>query len=47
VIVEELHVPIELLGRRCFLTAFPVLLQGCGGAWTRAVAFELGGQDGG
>lgn len=41
VIVEELRVPDELAGRRCFLTAFPVLLEGCGGAWTRAVAFEL------
>ena len=25
----------------CFLTAFPVLLHGCGGAWARAVAWEL------
>lgn len=41
VIIEELLVPEELLGRRCFLTAFPVLLDGCGGAWTRAVAWEL------
>ena len=41
IIVEELHVPDELAGRRCFLTAFPVLLEGCGGAWTRAVAWEL------
>lgn len=43
VIIEELHVPDELAGRRCFLTAFPVLLEGCGGAWTRAVAWELDG----
>ncbi len=41
VIIEELLIPGELLGRRCFLTAFPVLLQGCGGAWARAVAWEL------
>lgn len=41
VIIEDLRVPDELLGRRCFLTAFPVLLDGCGGAWARAVAWEL------
>jgi kynurenine formamidase len=41
VIVEELHVPDDLLGRRAFLTAFPILLQGCGGAPARAVAWEL------
>lgn len=41
VVIEELRVPEELVGRRCFLTAFPVLLEGCGGAWTRAVAWEL------
>lgn len=41
VIIEELLIPDELVGRRCLLTAFPVLLQGCGGAWTRAVAWEL------
>jgi kynurenine formamidase len=41
VIVEELHVPTELLGRRAFLTAFPILLQGCGGAPARAVAWEI------
>lgn len=41
VIIEELCVPEELAGRRCYLTAFPVLLEGCGGAWTRAVAWEL------
>lgn len=40
-IIEELRIPEELVGRRCFLTAFPVLLQGCGGAWARAVAWEL------
>jgi kynurenine formamidase len=41
VIVEELHVPDELLGRRAFLTAFPVLLSGCSGAPARAVAWEI------
>ncbi len=41
VIVEDLRIPAELLGRRCFLTAFPILLEGCGGAWARAVAWEL------
>jgi kynurenine formamidase len=40
-IIEELRIPEELVGRRCFMTAFPVLLQGCGGAWARAVAWEL------
>jgi kynurenine formamidase len=41
VIVEDMGIPEELIGRRCFLSAFPVLLEGCGGAWTRAVAWEL------
>ena len=41
VIIEDLRIPESLLGRRCFLTAFPVLLEGCGGSWTRAVAWEL------
>ena len=41
VIIEDLRIPEALLGRRCFFTAFPVLLEGCGGAWTRAVAWEL------
>lgn len=41
VIIEDLRIPQELLGRRCFLTAFPILLEGCGGAWARAVAWEL------
>jgi hypothetical protein len=40
-IIEDLRIPEVLLGRRCFLTAFPVPLEGCGGAWTRAVAWEL------
>jgi arylformamidase len=41
VIVEELHIPAELCGRRAFFTAFPILLQGCGGAPARAVAWEI------
>ncbi len=41
VIIEDLAIPAELIGRRCFVTAFPVLLHGCGGAWARAVAWEL------
>lgn len=41
VIFEELHVPDELLGRSAFLTAFPILLAGCGGALARAVAWEI------
>ncbi len=41
VVIEELSIPEEPVGRRCFLTAFPVLLEGCGGAWTRAVAWEI------
>jgi arylformamidase len=40
-IIADLSIPDELVGRRCFITAFPVLLQGCGDAWTRAVAWEL------
>jgi arylformamidase len=44
VIIEDLRIPDELLGRRCYLTAFPILLEGCGGAWTRAVAWELAGE---
>ena len=27
--------------RRAFLTAFPILLQGCGGVPVRAVAWEI------
>jgi kynurenine formamidase len=41
VIVEELHIPAELISRRAFFTAFPILLQGCGGAPARAVAWEI------
>ncbi len=40
-IIEELRVPEELVGRRCYLAAFPILLEGCGGSWARAVAWEL------
>jgi kynurenine formamidase len=40
-IFEELHIPDELAGRRAFFTAFPILLQGCGGAPARAVAWEI------
>jgi kynurenine formamidase len=40
-IVEELHVPDTLAGRRAFFTAFPILLAGCGGAPARAVAWEI------
>jgi hypothetical protein len=28
-------------GERVFRTAFPILLEACGGAWTRAVAWPL------
>jgi len=43
-IIEELRIPEAVLnGERFFLTAFPVLLEGCGGAWTRAVAWPLDG----
>lgn len=45
VIIEELNIPDELAGRRCFFTAFPFLLEGCGGAWTRAVAWEINDTD--
>lgn len=40
-VFEELHIPDELAGRRAFLTAFPILLAGCGGAPVRAVAWEI------
>jgi kynurenine formamidase len=41
VIVEDVRIPEEPTGRRAFLSAFPILLEGCGDAWTRAVAWEL------
>jgi kynurenine formamidase len=41
-IIEELRIPEAVwAGERFFLTAFPILLEGCGGAWTRAVAWPL------
>jgi kynurenine formamidase len=41
-IIEELHVPDELLdGKKRFLTAFPILLENCGGGWTRAVVWDV------
>lgn len=41
-IIEELRIPEAVwTEERFFLTAFPVLLEGCGGAWTRAVAWPL------
>ncbi len=41
-IIEEIQVPAELLdGRRRYLTAFPLLMQGCGGAPARVVVFEF------
>jgi kynurenine formamidase len=41
-IIEELRIPAAVLtGERVFRTAFPILLEGCGGAWTRAVAPPL------
>jgi arylformamidase len=40
-IFEELHIPHDLAGRRAFLTAFPILLGGCGAAPARAVAWEI------
>jgi arylformamidase len=40
-IIEDMRIPEELIGSRVFLSAFPVLLEGCGGAWARAVAWEL------
>jgi kynurenine formamidase len=35
----------ELLRRRAFFSAFPVLLEGRGGAWARAVAWEIDADD--
>jgi kynurenine formamidase len=41
-IIEELRIPDAVVnGARFYLTAFPVLLEGCGGSWTRAVAWPL------
>lgn len=41
-IIEELRIPEAVWTEERFsLTAFPVLLEGCRGAWTRAVAWPL------
>jgi len=40
-IVEDLHVPAALLGRRAFFAAFPILLTGTGGSPCRAVAWDV------
>jgi arylformamidase len=38
-ILEDIRVPVALLAaQRCQLLAFPILLQGCGGSFVRAVA---------
>ena len=38
-ILEDIRIPEDLITRqRCYLFAFPILLQGCGGAFVRAVA---------
>lgn len=42
-IVEDIKVPEAMLdGRIRHFAAFPVLIQGAGGAWTRAVAWDEG-----
>ena len=42
-IIEDIRVPEALLdGKRRHFAAFPVLIQGAGGAWTRAVAWDAG-----
>lgn len=41
-IVEELNVPEELLdGRHHLFSCFPILMRDCGGAWARAVVYEI------
>lgn len=41
-VIEELRVPDEVLREgRWFLAAFPILLEGCGGAWARACAWRI------
>ena len=41
-IIEELRIPEEVLdGKRRWFTAFPLFLQGCGGAPARAVLYEF------
>ena len=40
-VVEELRFPEEVMdGKKRVFCAAPVLLQGCGGAWTRAMLWE-------
>ena len=42
IIIEELLIPDELMdGRRLWISAFPILLPGCGGAMVRAVGYEF------
>ncbi|MGA8670251.1 MAG: cyclase family protein [Terracidiphilus sp.] len=42
-IIEDIRVPVAMLdGRTRHFAAFPVLIQGAGGAWTRAVAWDEG-----
>jgi arylformamidase len=42
-IVEDLQIPEAMLdGKVRHFAAFPVLIQGAGGAWTRAVAWDEG-----
>ncbi|WP_446741985.1 cyclase family protein [Silvibacterium acidisoli] len=42
-IIEDIRIPEALLdGKRRHFAAFPVLIQGAGGAWTRAVAWDDG-----
>ncbi|MCD8349095.1 MAG: cyclase family protein [Planctomycetaceae bacterium] len=41
-VLEELRVPEEILdGKKRFISAFPILLQGCGGSPARAVVYEF------
>lgn len=40
-VIEDLHIPDEVMdGKRRTFCAFPILLQSCGGAWTRAVIWD-------
>ncbi len=42
-IIEDISVPVAMLdGRTRHFAAFPVLIQGAGGAWARAVAWDEG-----
>lgn len=42
IIIEELRIPDELMdGRRLWVSAFPILMPGCGGAMVRAVGYEF------